>query len=167
VWLEDVALMQAAGVNLVTVGVFSWAMLEPRPGELELGLARRCARPAARGGIAVDLATPTASPPAWLGVRWPQTRAVTADGVRLSHGSRNHFCPSSPVYRERALMIAGALVDRFGSHPAVRMWHIGNEYGQVCHCDLCGTQFQAWLRAVRHARRAEPRLGHHLLEPAL
>ena len=30
VWREDVALMRAAGVNLVTVGVFSWALLEPR-----------------------------------------------------------------------------------------------------------------------------------------
>jgi beta-galactosidase len=37
------------------------------------------------------------------------------------------------------------LVDQFASHPAVRMWHIGNEYGQVCHCDLCGVGFQAWL----------------------
>jgi len=146
VWTEDVALMQAAGINLVTVGVFSWALLEPRPGELELDWLGDVLDLLHAGGIAVDLATPTASPPAWLGVRWPETRAVTADGVRLSHGSRNHFCPSSPVYRERAMTIAGALVSRFASHPAVRMWHIGNEYGQVCHCDLCGEAFQAWLQ---------------------
>jgi beta-galactosidase len=145
VWHEDVALMRAAGVNLVTVGVFSWALLEPRPGEFELGWLGDVLDLLHGSGIAVDLATPTASPPAWLGLRWPEARSVTADGVRLSHGSRNHFCPSSPVYRERALTIAGALVDRFASHPAVRMWHIGNEYGQVCHCDLCGAEFQAWL----------------------
>jgi len=145
-WHEDVALMRAAGVNLVTVGVFSWALLEPRPGEFELDWLGDVLDLLQASGIAVDLATPTASPPAWLGVRWPETRAVTADGVRLSHGSRNHFCPSSPVYRARALTIAGALVDRFASHPAVRMWHIGNEYGQVCHCDLCGAEFRAWLK---------------------
>jgi beta-galactosidase len=146
VWHEDVALMRAAGVNLVTVGVFSWALLEPRPGHFELDWLGDVLDLLNANGIAVDLATPTASPPAWLGVCWPQTRAVTAEGVRLSHGSRNHFCPSSPVYRDRALTIARALVDRFASHPAVRMWHIGNEYGQVCHCDLCGAQFQIWLQ---------------------
>jgi beta-galactosidase len=31
-WHEDVELMCGAGVNLVSVGVFSWAWLEPEPG---------------------------------------------------------------------------------------------------------------------------------------
>jgi len=31
VWQDDVRLMQEAGVNLVTVGVFSWARLQPTP----------------------------------------------------------------------------------------------------------------------------------------
>ncbi|MGZ0153102.1 beta-galactosidase [Kribbella sp. WER1] len=37
VWKEDVDLMRRAGVNLVTVGVFSWSSLEPRPGEYTFG----------------------------------------------------------------------------------------------------------------------------------
>jgi beta-galactosidase len=146
VWVQDVELMRAAGVNFVTVGVFSWATLEPRLGEYDFGWLDDVLDLLHAGGIAVDLATPTASPPPWLGLRWPQVRAVTADGVRLSHGSRNHFCPSSPVYQDSALAIAGALVERYASHPAVRMWHIGNEYGQVCYCDLCAVDFRSWLR---------------------
>ncbi|UZN04470.1 beta-galactosidase [Cellulomonas sp. S1-8] len=146
VWREDVALMRAAGVNLVTVGVFSWATLEPRPGRYELDWLDRVVDLAADHGILVDLATPTASPPPWLGTRWPGTRAVTADGVRLSHGSRNHFCPSSPHYRERALSVARVLAARYGAHPGVRMWHVGNEYGQVCFCEHCADAFRAWLR---------------------
>jgi len=154
VWREDVALMRTAGVNLVTLGVFSWARIEPRPGDHDFGWLDEVLGLLHAAGIAVDLATPTASPPPWLGLRWPETRAVTRDGVRLSHGSRNHFCPSSPVYRERALAIARALAERYGAHPAVRMWHVGNEYGQVCHCDLCGAELQAWLRR-RHGTIAE------------
>ncbi|WP_309135513.1 beta-galactosidase [Cellulomonas sp.] len=147
VWREDVALMRAAGVNLVTVGVFSWAQLEPRPGRYDLGWLDRVLELAHEHDVLVDLATPTASPPPWLGVLWPGTRPVTPDGVRLSHGSRNHFCPSSPQYRERALTIARVLADRYAEHPAVRMWHVGNEYGQVCWCEHCAQAFRAWLRA--------------------
>ena len=40
-WAEDVELMVRAGVNLATVGVFSWSSLEPRPGEPTLGCAGR------------------------------------------------------------------------------------------------------------------------------
>lgn len=147
VWEEDVALMSAAGVNLVTVGVFAWAALEPRPGEFELAWLDRVIDLAHGAGVLVDLATPTASPPPWLGTLWPGARAVTAEGVRLAHGSRNHFCPSSPHYRERALAVAGVLGERYGAHPAVRMWHVGNEYGQVCYCEQCAHGFRAWLRA--------------------
>ena len=35
-WAEDVRLMREAGVTVVTVGVFSWALLEPEQGRFEL-----------------------------------------------------------------------------------------------------------------------------------
>ncbi len=42
IWREDAELMVRAGVNLVTVGVFSWARLEPSPGERDFGGSTRC-----------------------------------------------------------------------------------------------------------------------------
>ena len=42
--------MREAGVNLVTVGIFSWAHLEPAEGRFDFGWLRRGARPAGRGG---------------------------------------------------------------------------------------------------------------------
>ena len=35
IWEEDMRLMQLAGCNEMTVGIFSWAKLEPREGEYE------------------------------------------------------------------------------------------------------------------------------------
>ncbi|GAA1696320.1 hypothetical protein GCM10009733_109710 [Nonomuraea maheshkhaliensis] len=147
VWAEDAELMRAAGVNLVTIGVFSWARLEPEPGRHDFGWLDRVLDLMAANGIAVDLATPTASPPPWLGHRWPETLPVDEGGHRLWYGSRNQFCPSSPVYRERALAIAAALADRYAGHPALALWHVGNELGEVCHCDVSAEAFRGWLRA--------------------
>ncbi|HEY5981584.1 MAG TPA: beta-galactosidase [Microlunatus sp.] len=146
VWSDDVALMRRAGVNLVTVGVFSWARLEPEPGRFTVDWLDRLLTLLADAGIDVDLATPTASPPPWMSVRWPDALSVDADGVRTSHGSRNHFCPSAPSYRDRCRIIATALVERYAHHPAVVMWHVGNEYGQVCFCDHCAAAFRIWLQ---------------------
>lgn len=145
VWREDVALMQRAGVNLVTVGVFSWAELEPTPGAREFAWLDEVLDLLHAGGIAVDLATPTASPPPWLGVRHPETLPVDRDGVRLVAGSRNQFSPSSRVYREAARAITADLASRYANHPAVRMWHVGNEYGQIDHGDEAARAFREWL----------------------
>ncbi|WP_225997220.1 beta-galactosidase [Myceligenerans pegani] len=146
VWREDARLMREAGVNLVTVGVFSWAMYEPTPGAREFDWLDEVLEVLHGQGIGVDLATPTASPPAWLGVRHPETLPVDADGVRLVAGSRNHFSPASQVYRDAALAITRDLARRYATHPAVRMWHVGNEFGQVCHGDEAAGRFRAWLR---------------------
>ena len=145
VWREDVALMREAGVNLVTVGVFSWAMLEPSPGELQWDWLDEVLALLHEAGIAVDLATPSASPPPWLARLDPTTCSVDAAGVRMSVGSRNHFCPGSAVYRDRVAQVVRALVARYADHPAVAMWHVGNEFGQACFCDLCAERFRDWL----------------------
>ncbi|KAB7743631.1 beta-galactosidase [Nostocoides sp. F2B08] len=148
VWDEDVRLMQEAGVNIVTLGVFSWAHLEPRPGELRFDWLDEVIDLLHAGGIAVDLATATASPPPWLAHRHPEMLPVTAEGVTLWTGGRQAYCPSSPVYREHSHRIVRALAERYGSHPAVVMWHVNNEIGchnVLCYCDESARAFRSWL----------------------
>jgi beta-galactosidase len=148
VWAEDVALMREAGVNLVTVGVFSWAFLEPAPGRYEFGWLDRVLDLLADGGIAVDLATATASPPPWFSHANPLSLPVDRDGRRLSYGSRQAFCPTSPEYRDAALALVERLAARYHDHPALALWHIHNEYGchnLTCYCDRSAEAFRRWL----------------------
>jgi beta-galactosidase len=96
-------------------------------------------------GIGIVLATPTASPPPWMGARHPETLPRGEDGSVIWYGSRQHFCPSSPVYREYAAAITEDLAARYGDHPALRMWHINNEYCTFCWCDGTARHFRRWL----------------------
>nr|MDT0662973.1 beta-galactosidase [Micromonospora sp. DSM 115978] len=146
VWVEDVDLMRRARVNLVSVGVFAWSRLEPEPGRYDFGWLDRVLDLLHDGGIRVALATPTASPPPWFSLAHPDALPVTADGVRLSHGSRDTYCPSAPAYRAAARDIAAALADRYGDHPALALWHVHNEYSATCHCAHSTTAFRRWLR---------------------
>ncbi|RDG38854.1 beta-galactosidase [Streptomyces corynorhini] len=149
VWSEDVRLMRAAGVNSVTLGVFSWARIEPRPGARDFGWLDRLMDLMEQAGIGVLLATPTASPPPWMGARHPETLPRDEDGRTVWWGSRQQFCASSPVYREFAAALTEDLARRYGGHPALRMWHINNEYCTHCWCDETARHFRRWLRA-RH-----------------
>ncbi|GAB2604748.1 beta-galactosidase [Paractinoplanes abujensis] len=145
VWREDVALMRSAGVNLVTVGVFSWSRLQPAAGTYEFGWLDDVLDLLHDNGIGVCLATPTASPPPWFTRAHPDAMPVTADGVRLTHGSRDTYCVNAPAYRAASQRIAGALGERYGRHPALRLWHVHNEYGTTCYCDHCAAAFRRWL----------------------
>jgi beta-galactosidase len=149
-WAEDIGLMAEAGVSLVTVGVFSWSRLQPAPGELTAGWLDQVLDLLAGAGIGVDLATGTASPPPWLVTAHPEILPVTVDGRRLAPGSRQHYCPSAPAFRAAAADLAMRMARRYASHPAVTMWHVGNEYGchvPACYCDLSAEAFRGWLRA--------------------
>ncbi|MFJ9344941.1 beta-galactosidase [Streptomyces sp. NPDC101237] len=150
VWDEDVRLMREAGVNMVSVGIFSWALLEPSEGVHDFSRTDRILGLLHENGIAVDLATPTAAPPAWFFRAHPEALPVDRDGRTLSYGSRQTFCPSSPAYRAAALGITDAIARRYADHPAVRMWHVHNEYGchnAACYCDTSAESFRRWLRA--------------------
>jgi beta-galactosidase len=145
---QDVALMQEAGVNLVSVGIFSWALLEPEPGRYEFGWLDRVLDRLHAGGIRVDLATATASPPPWFLQRHPDAALVDAAGGRRAFGSRQAYCPSSPAYRDATVALAGAVARRYAEHPAVVMWHLNNEYGchnWHCYCPTSGDAFRDWL----------------------
>ncbi|GAA4265599.1 beta-galactosidase [Frondihabitans peucedani] len=149
VWPEDVSLMNRAGVNLASVGIFSWARIEPRDGEFDFAWLDEVLELLHAGGVRVDLATATASPPPWLLVKHPEMRPQLEDGTRLSSGSRQAYCPSSPVYRRHAERLVRAIVDRYADHPALELWHVNNEYGchvSHCYCDASADAFRVFLR---------------------
>jgi len=148
-WLEDARLMQEAGVNLVSLGIFSWSQLEPRPDEFDFGWLDRLMDLLHEHGVRVNLATPTASPPAWLVRRSPEILPITDEGTRLWHGGRRHYCPHSSAYLERADLIATKLAERYAHHPALAMWHVDNEYASgvtACFCEASIAVFRTWLR---------------------
>ncbi|WP_326740126.1 beta-galactosidase [Streptomyces sp. NBC_01022] len=147
VWEDDARLMKEAGVNSVTLGVFSWAKIEPRPGAREFGWLDRLMDLMHANGIGVVLATPTASPPPWMGARHPETLPRTEDGSVVWYGSRQQFCASSPVYRRYAAALTEDLAARYADHPALTVWHINNEYCTHCWCDETAAHFRRWLRS--------------------
>ncbi|GGS61630.1 beta-galactosidase [Streptomyces griseoviridis] len=145
-WQEDVRLMREAGVTSVTVGVFSWSRLEPRPGVFDFGWLDRVMDLLHAHGVGVVLATPTASPPPWLGRLHPDTLPVDEDGRTEFWGGRQHFSHSSAVYRRHAATVTEALAARYAGHPALTMWHINNEYCTYDHGDEAAARFRTWLK---------------------
>ncbi|RIX60409.1 beta-galactosidase [Paenibacillus nanensis] len=143
---EDIRLMKLAGCNVMAVGIFAWAALEPEEGRFAFGWLDRVLDRFAQEGIYAWLATPSGARPAWMSEKYPEVLRVGANRVRNLHGARHNHCYTSPVYREKVAVMNRKLAERYANHPAVVGWHISNEYGGECHCDYCQEAFRGWLQ---------------------
>ncbi|MCZ8521000.1 MULTISPECIES: beta-galactosidase [Paenibacillus] len=143
---EDLRLMKLAKCNVMSVGIFAWASLEPEEGRFEWAWLDRLLDSFTENGIYAFLATPSGARPAWMSAKYPEVLRTGANRVRNLHGQRHNHCYTSPVYREKTGIMNRLLAERYSDHPAVIGWHISNEYGGECHCDYCQDAFRGWLQ---------------------
>ncbi len=142
---KDIEYMKKAGINTVTLGVFSWSVYEPAEGEYHFEWLDEIMDRLYRNGISVILATPSGARPVWLDLKYPEVMRVNELGRRNTHGLRHNHCMSSPVYRQKTAEIDTLLAKRYGKHPALILWHVSNELGGACYCPLCTARFREWL----------------------
>ena len=143
---KDLDMLEEAGCNVVSLGIFSWSTLEPEEGVFNFEWLENIINKLYERGISVILATPSASRPKWLADKYQEVLRVDGERKRALYGFRHNHCYTSPVYREKTAIINKKLAERFGNHPAVIMWHISNEFGGECHCPLCQEAFRNWLK---------------------
>lgn len=146
VWQEDMRLMKLANCNAMSVAIFAWAKLEPAEGKFDFSWLDKVMDLLAKNGGYAVLATPSGARPAWLSAKYPEILRVNADRRRILHGGRHNHCMTSPIYREKTHIINHKLAERYKDHPALLVWHISNEYGGECHCELCQEAFRNWLK---------------------
>ncbi len=146
VWDEDFRLLKEAHCNTLTVGVFSWAALEPEEGRFTFDWLDTIFQKALDNEVRIILATPTAARPAWLAAKYPEVLRVDSQRRRQLWGGRHNHCLTSPIYRQKADIINTLLAQRYGQHPMTSVWHVNNEYNGECHCPLCQNAFRVWLQ---------------------
>ncbi|MBR4866824.1 MAG: beta-galactosidase, partial [Clostridia bacterium] len=143
---RDAELMKEAGCNAMSIGIFAWATLEPEEGKYNFEWLDQVIDRLYAHGVYTILATPSAARPAWMAEKYPEVLRVNSDNRRILFSARHNHCYSSPIYREKVRQMNTALATRYSHHPAVILWHVSNEYGGACYCDLCKENFRNWLK---------------------
>ncbi|MFE9913998.1 beta-galactosidase [Micromonospora sp. NPDC005553] len=146
VWKQDYRLFDTARIDLVTLGVFDWALTQPAEGTYDFALLDRIVERASAEGRGICLATGTGAHPPWLAKAYPEVTRTDFEGRKHRFGQRHNSCPSSPIFRRLSTELARRVARRYADTPAVLAWHVGNEYGGACYCALCAAGFRNWLR---------------------
>lgn len=143
---QDIEYMKKAHCNVMSVGIFSWAFLEPEEGVYSFEYFDEIIKNLTENGIKIILATPSGAKPRWLAQKYPETLRVGKNNVRDIYGFRHNHCYTSLIYRQKITKLDSLLARRYASNENVILWHISNELGGECHCELCQEAFRAWLR---------------------
>lgn len=146
VWKEDERMFKLAGIDVATVNVFSWALIQPSEETYDFTQLDETIDRLYKSGVYVCLATSTGAHPAWMARKYPDVLRVDVQGRKRRFGGRHNSCPNSPTYRKYAARLAGKLAERYKDHPGLLIWHVSNEYGGYCYCDNCAAAFRVWLR---------------------
>lgn len=126
-WEDDLNRMKEVGIGTVRIAEFAWSKVEPREGEYTYEFFDEFLDLAHSKGMQVIFCTPSATPPAWLTKKYPETLNANRNGQMYEHGSRRHYNYNSPVYREKAANIAEKFAKHYAKHPAIIGWQIDNE----------------------------------------
>jgi beta-galactosidase len=148
-WRHDAERMRDAGFNTVRMGEFAWHIWEPYEGKFDFDLFDRAIDILAECGIKTILCTPTATPPRWLTMNYPEVLRVDRNGRRASHGSRQHADTTSPVLRDHSRRITRALAEHYRDNPHVVGWQTDNELNTTVsesYSDSCALAFRNYLR---------------------
>ena len=146
VWEEDMRMFHLAGIDCVTLNVFSWAALQPDEVTYRFERLDKIMDLVRRNHLKVVLATSTAAHPAWMAKRYPEVLRTEFNGMKRKFGSRHNSCPNSPVYQKYSRALAEKLAERYGKYDNIVAWHISNEYGGECYCENCEKAFRVWLK---------------------
>lgn len=144
-WQEDMNLMKQAGVNIVTLPVFGWGNIQLSDDSWNFEWLDEVMNLLEENEIQVCLATATAATPPWVDRAYPEILRTNPDGVKTHHGGRHTFCPHSPQFHRLSTGLARKMAERYGHRKHVVLWHVSNEYGSPCYCDLCSKAFRTWL----------------------
>ena len=145
-WQEDMRLFKLAHVDTVTINVFNWAMLQKDEDTYDFSKLDQIIDLCVKNNLNIILATSTSAHPAWMARKHPDILRVDAYGIKRKFGGRHNSCPSSPTYRYYSKELARRIALRYKDVKNIIAWHISNEYGGECHCDLCQDQFRLWLK---------------------
>lgn len=124
---KDVALMKAAGLNVVRMGESTWSLWEPEDGRFEYAWMDRIVDAMGKAGIKVILGTPTYSLPAWMAHQHPEILVRHPGGIVSSYGIRQNMDTDSPAYRFYAERLIRHIVAHYKGNPTVIGWQLDNE----------------------------------------
>ncbi|WP_300977327.1 beta-galactosidase [Flavobacterium sp.] len=146
-WERDLKNIKKLGFEFTHFAEFAWTFMEPEEGKYDFKWLDDALAIAEKQGLKVILCTPTPTPPAWMGDKYPEIYLVDSDGRRREHGNRANVSITNKKYRHFTDQIVAELGKRYGTNKNIIGWQIDNEPLATPDFSISAREaFQVWLK---------------------
>ena len=147
-WKKDIALMKAAGFNVVRMGHLAWDSYETSENNFNFCWFDTVMDMMNQADIKVILDIAIRPAPIWLHHKYPSINITDANGNIQYPNHRYMEDIGDPVYQKYALRYADTLSSRYGKHPALLAFGIDNESGdgRISYSETARQRYIAWLK---------------------
>jgi beta-galactosidase len=144
----DIALMKAAGLNVVRMGHLAWDSYEPAEGRFDFAWFDDVMDRMHEAGIGVILDIAIRPAPIWLHHKYPSISIVDENGNVQYPNHRYMEDIGDPMYQKYALRFTDAMTKRYAKHPALLAFGIDNESGdgRISFSETARQRFITWLK---------------------
>ena len=155
-WRRDLAAIKSLGFNSVKTWV-DWGSAEPERGRYHLDALEQLLSLSDEAGLRVIVQVYTDASPEWLGKRYPDSRFVSDQGVRIGSQASPGYCLDHAGVRADMVAFIGAVsaaAARHQSFYAIDVWsepHLVNWVWfntpvEFCYCPYTQARFREWLK---------------------
>lgn len=144
----DIALMKAAGFNVVRMGHLAWDSYESGEGQFDFDWFDEVMDMMHEAGIEVILDIAIRPAPIWLHHKYPSIDIVDENGDVQYPNHRYMEDIGDPMYQKYALRFTDVITKHYANHPALLAFGIDNESGdgRISYSETARQRFIAWLK---------------------
>ncbi len=126
-WDRDIKKIADMGYEFVHLAEFAWFKLEPEEGKFDFKWLDKVIDLCQKYHLKVLLCTPSATMPAWMRDKYPETYLMYGNYIRGEHGTRGLGATANAKYRFFVERIVTALANHYGQNKNVIGWQLDNE----------------------------------------
>jgi len=146
-WERDIKQIAAMGYEFIHLAEFAWVQMEPTEGQYDFKWLDEVVALAAKSNLKVIMCTPSATPPAWLGIKYPEIYVMNSNYLRAEHGTRANGCQTNQIFRQYLEKINTQMAIRYGKNSTIIGWQIDNEPEAKQDYSPCTQEaFRQWLQ---------------------
>jgi beta-galactosidase len=146
-WERDIRNISAMGFEFVHIAEFAWYKLEPVEGKFDFQWFDKVVDICAKNNLKIVMCTPSATPPVWMRLKYPETYIMDSHYIRAENGTRGLGSVVNVKYREFTTRIVAEMAKRYGANKSVIGWQVDNEPPAVSDYSPDSQQaFRQWLK---------------------